>query len=103
MHRFITALILFLCVLRAHADITLSTSNPRVAPGGQLDVKLTITNEGREPLTIDLPSPLHLKLDTGTAVTILDVTPDRTGEIVIEPQQFVIVRLQGFLPAAADG
>ena len=103
MLRFIPALILSLCAWQAQADITLSTSTPRVAPGGQLDVKLTITNEGPEPLTIDLPSPLHLKLDTGTAVTILDVTPDQSGERVIAPQQFVIVRLQGSIPTAAEG
>jgi phospholipase A1/A2 len=103
MHRLILALILVLLASHSSADFTLSTANPRVAPGGPFDLKLTITNEGAEPLTVDLPSPLHLKLDTGTAVTILDVTPDRMGEMVIEPNQFVSVRLQGSLPAAANG
>jgi phospholipase A1/A2 len=103
MMRFITAIFLFVLASAVHADITLSTSNPRVLPGGALDLKLTITNESDAPLTVELPTPLHLRFDTGTAVTILDVTPDRSGQIVIAPNQFVIVRLNGSSPSGAQG
>ena len=83
--------------------MTLSTDTPRVAPGGMLELKLTITNEGREALSVEIPEPLHLRFDTGNAVTILDVVPDRIGDISIEPNEFVIVRLRGFLPNEASG
>jgi phospholipase A1 len=103
MRRVIFAVFVMTVAMQASADILISTSSPRVAPGGALELKLTITNEGAQPLTIDLPAPLHLRLDTGSAVTILDVVPDRAGEIVIQPNEFAIVRLNGRLPSEAQG
>jgi len=102
MNRLLFAL-LYVCAFAAHADILISTHNPRVPAGGELELHLTLTNEGAEPLTITLPSPLHFRFDTGTAVTTLDFTPDRSGAIVIEPKQFAIVRLSGSPPRQAQG
>ena len=101
--RVISFLLLLSIAISTRADITLSTTQPRGAPGGNIDLKLTITNEGAEALTINVPTPMRIRLDTGTAVTVLDVTPDRTGEVVIPANQFAIVRLQGTLPSAAEG
>ena len=103
MCRIVFALLALTAALPSVADITLSTASPRHAPGGSLDLKLTITNEGTTPLTIDLPTPLHLRFDTGTAVSILDVVPDRVGEIAIAPNEFIIVRLRGALPNEVSG
>jgi phospholipase A1/A2 len=103
MTRFILTAI---CLLFAHAvfaDVVLSTRSAQVAPGSELELTLTITNEGEQPLRIDLPAPLHLRFETGTAVTILDVTPDRAGEIVIDPGRFIAVRLRGQMPSEAQG
>jgi len=103
MCRLIFVLVVSMWAYDAYADMTLSTDLPRVAPGGTLELKLTITNEGREALTVEIPEPLHLRFDTGNAVTILDVMPDRVGDISIEPNGFVIVRLRGPLPNEASG
>ena len=54
-------------------------------------------------MQIAIPTPLHLKLETATAVAIVDVVPDRAGEVVIAPNEFAIVRLTGTLPAAVSG
>jgi phospholipase A1/A2 len=103
MYRLILALLALSSAWPSFADMTLSTNHPRVAPGGALDLKLTITNEDATPLTIDLPSPLHVRFDTGGAVTILDLIADRVGEIVIAPNRFVILRLAGTVPSEAQG
>jgi phospholipase A1 len=89
--------------LTARADILLSSATPHVAPGGNVEIKLTITNPSGEPMTVDLPSPLHLRFETETAVSIIDVTPDRSGEIVVPPNQFTTVTLTGSLPSGATG
>lgn len=103
MSRILIVLFALATAFPAFADITLSSASPRHAAGGALDLKLTITNEGSTPLTVDLPTPLHLRFDTGTAVSILDVTPDRVGEISIAPDGFAIVRLRGTLPSEVAG
>jgi outer membrane phospholipase A len=103
-----TARILLVAVLWvgstcARADIILSSATPHVAAGGAMDLKLTITNSSAEPLTIELPTPLHLRLETASAVSIIDVTPDHSGAIVVQQDQFTVIRLTGTVPSQAEG
>src|SRR5687768_5945172 len=101
--RFLFALCLSCVCASAHADIILSASTPRLAPGGVMALQLTITNETSAPATIEIPSPLHLRLETSTAVSIIDAAPDRSGAIVVPPNGFVVVRLSAAAPAVAEG
>jgi phospholipase A1 len=103
MYRFLLAAFSLAFAQSASADMVLSTRSPQAAPGGALELTLTITNDADQPLVIDLPSPLHLRFDVGVAVTILDVAPDRAGEIVLDPGRFLSVRLRGQLPREVQG
>jgi outer membrane phospholipase A len=85
------------------AEILMSIANPRVAPGASIELKMTIVNDTPTPLTIDVPSPLHLRLETKTAVTILDFTPSRMGRITVEPGSFTALELRGAIPSGAEG
>lgn len=99
------AFVLGLLTLSAwcHAEIVFSSATAQLAPGSAVDLRLTITNEGSEPLLIEVPSPLHLKVETETAVTILQTQPDRSGEIEVAPGGFSVVRLNATLPPEATG
>lgn len=101
--RIACALALCALAVTSRADIVLSTASPRLAQGGPFDLRLTLTNDAAEPLVVELPATLHLRFETKTAVTIFDAVPDRTGTIVVPPNQFAVVRLHGSLPAEATG
>ena len=101
--RLLLASALIFAALGARADIVLSSSTPHIAPGDAVDLRLTITNDSAEPLTVQMPTPLHLRLETATAISIIDVTPDRSGPIVVQQDQFSVIRLSGKLPEGATG
>lgn len=85
------------------ADMVLSLPKVVAAPGAPLELDLTITNDKNEPLVVDLPSPMHLRYDSATAVSTLQFTPERAGRIELAPGQFTRVRLRGRLPDGASG
>ena len=87
----------------AHADIVLSTPSPRVPAGGSLELVMTITNDEPQPLTLDLPASIHVRLDTSSAVSTLEFIPDRTGPITVAPREFARVRLKGTVPTSVQG
>lgn len=87
----------------ARADAVLSARSARVDAGGPIDLDLTITNEGGDSLFIDLPSPLHLRLEDPGRVALLDFKPARSGRIEVKSQGFVRVRLSGVMPRDANG
>jgi phospholipase A1/A2 len=97
---FFLALLTVPCV---HADMILSASQPRMHVGDSVFLELMITNDGSEPLSIDVPKPLHMRMETPEAVSIVPFDPERDGEIVIEPQSFTKIRLSGLLPVEALG
>lgn len=97
------ALTLLFLATGSHAEFILSSAEPRVTPGGPLELKLTITNEGAEAMTFEVSEPLHLRFETDTAVSIVDVMPDRSGEITVAPKAFEVIRLRGSVPVAAVG
>src|SRR5687768_8749694 len=95
--------LLSLASLSAHADIILSTPAAQVVSGSGFQLDLTITNSASEPLTVDLPSPLHVRFETPAAISIIEITPERSGAITVAPGGFTRVKLQGSLPSGAEG
>ncbi len=100
-HLLITILLMSSTV--AHAETVLSTIGPRATAGGPIELVLTITNADASTLTMELPEQLHVKLETPTAVSTLELTPDLIGTVTIPAREFQKVRLRGTLPAAAQG
>jgi phospholipase A1/A2 len=101
--RAITSLLLLLVSSLSEAGIVISIANPRVAPGSPVELTMTIANDSPDPMTVDLPSPLHLRFETKSVVTILDFTPSRIGAMTVEPGSFSVINLQGVVPSAAEG
>lgn len=87
----------------AQADIVLSTPAAQVVSGSPFQLELTITNSEPEPLTVDVPSPLHVRFETPAAISIIEITPERSGLITVAPGGFARVQLQGSLPQGAQG
>jgi len=87
----------------ARADIILSSTEPSAAAGAPLALDLTILNDTSEPMMVDLPDPVHVHLETATSVATLEFTPANGGMLEIAPGGFVRVRLNGMLPAGAQG
>jgi outer membrane phospholipase A len=94
---------LSLASLGAHADITLSTPDAQIVAGRPFQLDLTITNSDSEPLTVDLPAPLHVRFETPAAISIIELTPERSGVLTVAPGGFARVKLKGSLPQGAEG
>ena len=94
-------LLMHACI--ANADIVISSPTARAAPGANVELDMTITNDKSEPLVVDLPTPLRVRFENATAVSTLDFTPDRSGRIEVAPREFARVKLTGTLPAQAEG
>jgi len=99
----IAALLVALLPVAAYAEIVISSRSTHVAPGAPLELDFTITNDQAQPLLIELPPSLHVRLETVAAVSTLEFTPERSGPISIAPREFVKVKLQGSMPAQAQG
>jgi phospholipase A1/A2 len=87
----------------AHADAVLSTHQSRAAAGAEVELELTITNADAAPVTIDVPSPLHVRLETKDALTTLEFVPERSGTLPVGPGAFVRMKLKGTMPEAVSG
>lgn len=87
----------------ARADIILSTPSAQVVSGMPLQLDLTITNGGAEPTAVELPSPLHVRFETPTTISVIELTPERSGMIEVAPGGFTRVKLQGAVPAQVQG
>ena len=87
----------------AHAEFILSMPDGAAYAGAPLRVDLTVLNDSDSPLRLELPAPLHARLETARSVAILDLAPDRSGAIEVAPRQFLRVALKGDIPdGAAD-
>lgn len=95
--------VFFLAAQLIHADALLTTKEPRLAAGAPLELELLITNDGAEPLAVDIAQPLHVRFETETGVTILSLDADASGELVVPPGAFVRIPLKGAVPAEAEG
>lgn len=87
----------------AHADLILSTPAAQVVSGTTLYLDLTITNSGVEPLVLDLPSPVHVRFETPAALSVIELTPARSGPIEVAAGEFIRIKLQGVMPAGVQG
>jgi outer membrane phospholipase A len=87
----------------AHAEMLVSAARPDITAGAPLRLDLTILNSGEEPLVVDVPAPVHVRLETATAVSTLEFQPGRSGQIVVPPREFVSIALDGAIPQQAEG
>lgn len=95
--------LLSLTSLSSHADMILSTPAAQVVSGSAFQLDLTITNSESTPRTVDVPSPVHVRFETPSAISIIELTPERSGALTVAPNGFVRVKLQGSLPQGAEG
>jgi outer membrane phospholipase A len=85
----------------ARAEYILSVPDGTAYAGAPLRAQLTILNDSDAPLRVELPAPLHARLETTRAVATLDLAPDRSGTIEIAPREFLQVALSGSVPEGA--
>jgi outer membrane phospholipase A len=85
----------------ARAEYILSVPDATAHAGAPLRAQLTILNDSDAPLRVELPAPLHARLETTRAVATLDLAPDRSGTIEIAPREFLQVALSGSVPEGA--
>ncbi|HEY0943159.1 MAG TPA: phospholipase A [Steroidobacter sp.] len=88
---------------RARADIILSTPHAQVVSGAPFELDLTITNGDSQPLTVDIPAELHVRFETPSALSIIELAPERSGKIEVAPGGFTRMKLHGALPAKVEG
>ena len=86
MHKSMMGLIAMLMAFQAHADMVLTTDQPHVSAGAGVQLLLTITNETTEPMEVDLPPEIHVRLETPTTVSTLEFIPEAIGTITVDPR-----------------
>src|SRR6185436_9904792 len=89
--------------MSARADIILSTPHAQVVSGTSLELDLTITNSAAEPLVVELPPQVHVRFETPVALSVIEMTPERSGSIETAPGGFTRLKLKGTLPAQVQG
>jgi len=102
----ISKLLIALVVLiscNARADIILSTPHAQVVSGTPLELDLTLTNSDPQPLVVELPEKVHVRFETPTGLSIIEMTPERSGRIEVASGGFTRMKLQGALPANVEG
>lgn len=87
----------------ARADIILSTPHAQVVAGKDFQLELTLTNSDSQPLVVEVPAELHVRFETPRALSIIELAPERSGRIEVAPGGFTRMKLQGTLPAQAEG
>jgi len=83
----------------ARAEYVLSIPDGAAHAGAPLRVDLMILNDSDAPLGVDLPAPLHARLETPRSVSTVDLAPDRSGALDVPPRQFLKIVLRGDVPA----
>ncbi|WP_116808307.1 phospholipase A [Steroidobacter cummioxidans] len=102
----ISKLLIALAVLTtwsARADIILSTPHAQVVSGTPLELDLTLTNSDPQPLIVELPEKVHVRFETPTGLSIIEMTPERSGRIEVASGGFARMKLHGALPANVEG
>ena len=87
----------------SNAAATLSIAEPRVAAGGELSLRLILTNENSEVESIEITSPLHVRIETADGSRIVAFEPDKSGALELAPGTFQTVTLKGQAPINAEG
>jgi phospholipase A1/A2 len=101
--RTFVAIIALVTATVARADIILSSPHAQVVSGRPLQLDLTITNSGSEPLVTNLPATVHVRFETPAALSVIEFTPERSGRIEVAPGGFTRIKLHGALPAQVEG
>ncbi len=96
-------LIATVMAFQAHADMVLTTDQTHVSAGAGVQLLLTITNETTESMEVELPSEIHVRLETPGTVSTLEFIPETIGTITVDPREFSRIRLSGVLPKAVEG
>jgi len=102
----ISKLLLVLAVLMncgARADIILSTPQAQVVSGFPLQLELTLTNGDPQPMVVELPERLHVRFETPTGLSVIEMSPERTGRIEVAAGGFTRLKLHGALPPNVEG
>lgn len=96
---------LFLCgTAHAAPDFILSSRSKAIAPAQRFELSLTVTNSSQSSQRVELSNPLHLKVDTGDATTVIDlVTDESLAPFELAPGSFRTIRLNGELPRMKPG
>lgn len=87
----------------ARADIILSTPHAQVVAGAPFALDLTITNSDSKPLAVEIPAELHVRFETPSALSIIELAPERSGRIEVAPGSFTRMKLHGALPPKVEG
>lgn len=103
MHKSMMGLIATVMAFQAHADMVLTTDQTHVSAGAGVQLLLTITNETTESMEVELPSEIHVRLETPGTVSTLEFIPETIGTITVDPREFSRIRLSGVLPKAVEG
>jgi outer membrane phospholipase A len=87
----------------ARADIILATPHAQVVSGQPLQLDLLITNSDSQPLVVEIPAQVHVRFETPDALSVIELAPERSGQIEVAPGGFTRMKLQGNLPAKVEG
>jgi phospholipase A1 len=91
-------------VASANADMIFSSPTQTVESARRIELTLTVTNPGAKPLHVDLPDPVHVKLDTDAAGVVLDMSADEPLKAFdLAPGSFRSFKLHGDLPQIPAG
>jgi phospholipase A1/A2 len=85
------------------AEIIISMPRSEVVAGKALSLDLTILNPQAEALVVEVPSPVHVRLETAEAVTTLEFVPERSGIVQVPPREFVKMSMKSLVPVQAQG
>jgi outer membrane phospholipase A len=85
----------------ARAEFILSMPDAAARAGAPLHIDLIVLNDSDAPLTVELPTLLHARMETTRSVATFDLQPDRSGVLEIAPRQFLRVALKGDVPEGA--
>jgi phospholipase A1 len=104
LHVRLIAVCLLSCVgVSVRSEIDLTTATPRIEAGASLTLELIVTNGESEPLSIEIPELVHVRLETQEHVSLVEFTPGSSGPLVVAPNAFAKVPLTGRIPDGAQG
>lgn len=87
----------------ARAEALLSSSTTRVAADSELELTLTLLNEGEAPLTTTIGDEVHVQVQTATALTRMHFVAERRGSIEVAPGKLARIKLRGTIPKQLSG
>ncbi len=103
----VVAIVVGACVSWAHiaaADMIFSSPLQSVASATRIELTLTVTNPTSDTQHVELPDPLHVRIDAGSASAILDLSADEAlTPFDLTSGGFRSFKLHGELPQIPAG